>query len=316
MGRRPREDEPGGWSHVFNRRSEHRPVFDSDRVRRFFLSRVARSVKRGEIEVHAYVLMTTHFHMLVRSPRGELSIALKRIESEFVRWFNWLHGCDGALFRGRFGSKRVKSLDYRRILVRYIDQNPVASGMVKSPEEYPHGSARKFLTGSIPPWLSRWWIDEDLRYWTDHGIDWRTAYMQAYAGRELTEDEKFLVDRMTWFQPTRVLPKAGPDSIERALSESRREEPEWTLGIRSKRAPWTHARVGLMRELCGLTYDEIGVRTERAPSTIKRSYDAHRELLARDRRYSERFAAIASRAILLQQSSTTRLLQEDFPGGR
>ena len=55
---------------------------------RAFLARLARAARAGRIEVHAYCVLSTHFHLLVKSPRGELSAALQAVQNEYVRWFN------------------------------------------------------------------------------------------------------------------------------------------------------------------------------------------------------------------------------------
>ena len=68
--------------------------------------------------------MTTHFHLLVRSPVAQLSDAMRRVQREYSRAFNRRRRRDGALARGRFTSKRARSLEYRRTLVRHIDANP------------------------------------------------------------------------------------------------------------------------------------------------------------------------------------------------
>ncbi len=70
MAQRARNDEPGSWHHVLNRGLAKRPLFE-DRVDvRYFLSRLAREVRRGRLELHAWCVLTTHFHLLVRSPVG------------------------------------------------------------------------------------------------------------------------------------------------------------------------------------------------------------------------------------------------------
>ena len=88
MVRKPRNDSPGTWHHAMNRAIARRPIFETREDVRYFLAGVARSVRRGQLEVHAWCVMTTHFHMLVRSPIGELSEAMHRIQNAFTRYFN------------------------------------------------------------------------------------------------------------------------------------------------------------------------------------------------------------------------------------
>ncbi len=154
MARSPRCDGPGVWHHVMNRGIARRAVFEDSRDVRFFLSRLARAVRAGSIEVHSYCVMTTHFHLLVRSPDGNLSRAMCRVLDDYVRRFNRIRKRDGSLFRGRFRSRPVESLEYRRRLVHYIDANPVLAGLVATHALYPHGSAHWYAQDSGPIWLN------------------------------------------------------------------------------------------------------------------------------------------------------------------
>ncbi len=300
MGRKSREDEPGMWHHVFNRGLAHRAVFESRFVARFFLSRVACAVRRGEIQVHAFVLMTTHFHLLVRSPNGQLSVALQRIESQFVRWFNVVMGRDGALFRGRFGSKPVKDDAYRSILIRYIDQNPVVAGLAETPEDYRWGSASRFLSGQVPPWLATDWIDAGLARFVAAGMAWADAYRITYSGRNLSADGRFVVERR--MEPkTRSangagFPIVGPASVATALAEAHTARPDWPVG-HNKIDPWRLAEVGLLRNLCGMKLQEIGHRMRRGVTTVKTAHDRHLSLCTTVPAYATRFANIAAAAV-------------------
>ncbi len=107
MGRKPRQDTPGSWHHVVSRGIATRPLFETRDDIRFFLSRLATEVRKGRIEIHAYSILTTHYHLLLRSPRGELSEALRIAQNAHSRRFNRLHRRDGSLIRGRFFSKPI-----------------------------------------------------------------------------------------------------------------------------------------------------------------------------------------------------------------
>ena len=123
MGRHARFDAPGAWHHVMNRGIAKRTLFENELDIRTFLSRLALTVRVGKLEVHSYCVLTTHFHLLLRSPEEQLSSALQVIQNSYSRWFNRSRKRDGPLYRGRFRSKRVDSEDYRLNLVRYIDEN-------------------------------------------------------------------------------------------------------------------------------------------------------------------------------------------------
>ncbi|MCP4198800.1 MAG: hypothetical protein GY762_16770, partial [Proteobacteria bacterium] len=133
-----------------NRGIAKRVLFETRSDGRYFLSRLARQVRAGRIEVHAFCLMTTHFHLLVRSPIGKMSEAMRRAQNDYSRYFNRKRRRDGSLIRGRFFSKPVYSDQYRHTLIRYIDANPVKAKMVKRSLEYELGSAFLFTRGRGP----------------------------------------------------------------------------------------------------------------------------------------------------------------------
>ncbi len=142
-----------------NRGLAHRTVFETRRDVRAFLACLARAAHEGRIEVHAYCLLATHYHLLVRSVDGELSETMRRIQNGFVRWFNRSRGRDGALFRGRFCSRHVDTLTYQYAVVSYIDKNPVQARLADRAEQYPHGSACHYSRLRGPPWLTRNWLE-------------------------------------------------------------------------------------------------------------------------------------------------------------
>jgi REP element-mobilizing transposase RayT len=146
-----------------NRGLAHRPLFEGLRDARYFLSRLGQAVRRGEIEVHAWCLMTTHFHLLVRSPCGRLASALRRIQHEHTRRFNLRRGRDGPLYRSRYTSRPIDSLAYRCAVWHYIDANPVQAGITGAIGEHPLCSAAWFLRRRGPPWMERSWIEAEIR---------------------------------------------------------------------------------------------------------------------------------------------------------
>jgi REP-associated tyrosine transposase len=148
-----RFDADGRYFHVMNRGIAHRSVFERRADVRYFLSRLAKAVRRGEIEVLAYCILTTHFHMLVRS-HGRLSPALRRTQTDFVRRFNRSNDRDGPLFRGRFLSKPVDTRTYLCNAYVYVLENAVDAGLAASPHEYPWCSAGA-LERRRPPPLAR-----------------------------------------------------------------------------------------------------------------------------------------------------------------
>jgi putative transposase len=125
MTRPHRLDFEGAWHHVMNRGANHQPIFGDDEDRSILLSLIARAASRFGLEFHAYCFMQNHFHLLVRSPAGQLSMTLQFIQQTYTQKFNARHERDGALFRGRFHSILVDSETYLDVASRYIHRNPM-----------------------------------------------------------------------------------------------------------------------------------------------------------------------------------------------
>jgi hypothetical protein len=142
-----------------NRAVGRRALFENSKDTRHFLAQIARVVRRGWLELHAYSVLPTHFHLLVRSPMGRLSEAVRAVELTYAMYFNRTHERDGHLVQGRFRSKPVHSITYRHLLVGYIDWNAVDARIVDDPAEYPFSSAWHFARPRVPRWLSRHWIE-------------------------------------------------------------------------------------------------------------------------------------------------------------
>ncbi len=155
MPRPLRRDFPGAWHHVMNRGADHRDIFEHDRDREVFLDSVAAAAERYALEVHAYCLMSNHFHLLLRSQDGHLAAGMQFLAGRFTRLINVRVGRDGPLFRGRYASVAIESDTQLVQACRYIHLNPVFAGMRPTAESWPWSSAAAYV-GSVqaPAWLT------------------------------------------------------------------------------------------------------------------------------------------------------------------
>ena len=324
MGRRPRFDEADSWHHVMNRALARRTLFETEDDIRFFLSRLARAVHRGQLEVHAYCVLSTHFHLLVRSPRQALSHALQTIQNEYVRRFNRRRKRDGSLVRGRFHSRLVDSLRYRFALVRYIDFNSVGAGLASAPEVYRHGSARHYVGGTGPPWLNKSWVEQSLGEWQaalgQAGPDYRQVFGTALPPAQWRLIERRLRSKPFREDPLDALYGAAPpavrawmrrkamladgtkpgiplvdlESVERVIGLESADRA-WTVRVRQEACDaWPMARVGLLRDLCGVTFDEAARRSGHSSQCAWRIYRRHRNLLQEDEDYARTVGALST----------------------
>lgn len=137
MPRQCRLQAAGVTSHVVQRGNNRQVCFFSDDDYLFFLDCLDRAAKRYRCDIHAYVLMTNHFHLLLTAElETGLSLFMKLLEQRYVQYVNRTYRRTGPLWDGRFRSSLVQSESYILACYRYIELNPVRAGMVKDPSEH------------------------------------------------------------------------------------------------------------------------------------------------------------------------------------
>lgn len=104
MARPVRVDVEGGWYHVASRGIERRAIFEDGWDHEHFLELLPAMGERYGVEIHAYVLMGNHYHVLIRTPRANASAAIQWLNVSYSVWFNRRRGRVGHVFQGRFSS--------------------------------------------------------------------------------------------------------------------------------------------------------------------------------------------------------------------
>ena len=140
MGRPLRIQYPGGWYHVTSRGNERKAIFKSKGDREKFLSYLKSAHERYGALIHVYCLMNNHYHLLVETPRSNLSQILHHINGAYTNYYNAKRKRAGHLFQGRYKAIVVDKDAYCQELSRYIHLNPVRAGIVDRPSEYPWSS--------------------------------------------------------------------------------------------------------------------------------------------------------------------------------
>ncbi|MBU1784478.1 MAG: transposase, partial [Candidatus Omnitrophica bacterium] len=116
-----------------------------------FLEVLNQTSRIFSIEIHAYSLMPNHYHLLIHTPLGNLSRAMRHIGAVYTQKINKKHNIDGSLFRGRFKSILVDEDEYLLELVRYIHRNAYKSGIEKSVGQYGWSSYNGYIKETERP---------------------------------------------------------------------------------------------------------------------------------------------------------------------
>lgn len=129
MPRQLRWDEAGGCYHILNRGNERERIFKDERAKEVFERTLFEACERSGWVLHAYGIMSNHYHLALETPKGNLSEGMRWLQSVFARRFDGIRKASGPLFQGRFKSLSVENDTRMAWLSHYIHLNPVRAGL-------------------------------------------------------------------------------------------------------------------------------------------------------------------------------------------
>ena len=134
MPRRARIAVPGIPWHIIQGGNNRTACFYAETDYDYFLNTLAEQSLKWRCEVHAYVLMTNHFHLLLTSyHRDSAANMMKHLGQRYVQYINRTYRRSGTLWEGRFRSCPAQDQAYVLTCQRYIELNPVRANMVSDP---------------------------------------------------------------------------------------------------------------------------------------------------------------------------------------
>jgi REP element-mobilizing transposase RayT len=178
MARRPRLQFPGALYHVMSRGNRKSMIVQTDDDRRTFMTTFDNAACDCQVRVYACCLMGTHYHVLLDTPRGNLSEFVRRLNTAYSTAFNRRHERVGHTFQQRFTSVVVQREKYLRRVARYIALNPVKAQLCDDPADWLWGTHRATAgLEDAPPWLHLEWLRWAFR--AERLLDARRRY-RAY----------------------------------------------------------------------------------------------------------------------------------------
>ena len=125
MPRKRRVEFPGAIYHVTVRGNGRQDIFLTDADRERFLESLAKRVELHAVRLYLYCLMDNHIHLVLETPRGNLSSFMSSLLTSHAVYFNKRHGSSGHLTQGRYHAVAVEGDEYILKLSRYVHLNPV-----------------------------------------------------------------------------------------------------------------------------------------------------------------------------------------------
>jgi len=217
---------------------------DQDHVT--FLRTLAEACERTGFRVHAYVLMTNHYHLLLETPQANLARGMGWLQNAYTRRINTRHRLWGHVFGGRYKSILVEPGNCFWALMDYIHLNPVRAGMLKETdglESYPWSSVKSYVSAvrSRPEWIE-----------TATGFSVCGCEDSASGRREYLE---VLERRVDWKHPTKAgaVYSEGEGKPELAVHSAMRRG--WFFGSQKFREKLLKLAAGKLRERAGKKSD-------------------------------------------------------------
>ena len=183
------------YYHVMSRGKARQFIFYDKSYYQAFLQCIEQAHQRFGIEVHAYCLMGNHYHLLIKTPKGNLSRAMRHINGVYTQKYNFLKKTDGPLFRGRYKAILIEASSYLLEVSRYIHRNPVElkTPLVANLIDYPWSSYPAYLNKEETP---GWLIKDDV--FGELSVLHPIPAYQRFIEKGLDEDTRKFYARNVW----------------------------------------------------------------------------------------------------------------------
>jgi len=142
MSRQARVVAPGFPHHITARGNHGELTFTEPDDRIVYMKLLATQSKRYRVKIQAYCLMTNHVHLIaIPEKKDSLSGFMSTVQRPYAEYLNLKLQQHGHLWEERYYSCVLDNPHFWAA-VRYVENNPVRAGMVKSPDSYPWSSAK------------------------------------------------------------------------------------------------------------------------------------------------------------------------------
>ena len=155
MARLPRLTLAGYPHHIILRGNNRQAIFMDSADFQRMLALLQNHAKERDVQVHSYVLMSNHLHLLLTPLQNDsLPKMMQAVGRSYVLYFNKRHGRSGTLWEGRYRSALIQTERYFLACMAYIDLNPVRAGMAAQAADYLWSSHGHYIGRQNEAWLS------------------------------------------------------------------------------------------------------------------------------------------------------------------
>lgn len=319
MSRALRIEYPNAFYHVMSRGNNRQIIYLDDDYG-MFLETVKECSKFFGIKIIAYALMPNHYHLLINTPKPNLSRSMRHLNGVYTQRFNRRHKKDGHLFRGRFKAILVQEDEYLTHLIRYIHLNP--ANLTSKLSDYPWTSHKQYLKAQDEKaWLCvRLGLSffahktaaalKAYRQFIEQGVDPKTEAFYAQKHKAaILGDQAFLdhIKENYLFKDQKLVTEVPEERTMngKAVADRVIREVTRAFGLpkdslrRSKRGEPNPARMmalSLTRQLSGLTLPEVAQAFQiKSYKTVGTACFRAKTLIAKDHRFRRQYDGLVKR---------------------
>jgi len=195
MARPLRIEYPGAWYHVLNRGRRREKIYFSEPDYELFMEIIGECVKLFDIEIHLYSLMPNHYHLVVHTPKANLSRSMRHLNGVYTQKINRKYKIEGSLFRGRFKSILIDKENYLLELARYIHRNPYKAKLEEKIGTHKWTSHIAYMKKKERPlWLSAGTVLGEFSKYEKEA----QRQLDAFVKKEEPGDLVRILDSMKW----------------------------------------------------------------------------------------------------------------------
>lgn len=131
--------------HVIVKGINKEKIYNQQREKIYFKKIILKYLKKYDVEIYAYCIMSNHAHLIIKAELQVLSLFMAVVLAEYANYYNYKHYRNGHVFQNRFISECIETDAYYWNCMRYIHLNPVKAGMVRRPERYKYSSMAEYM---------------------------------------------------------------------------------------------------------------------------------------------------------------------------
>ena len=250
----PRIEYPNALYHVTSRGNARQTLFHTDQDRQRFLTQLQDNLDSYGVVLSAWVLMTNHFHLVIRTPRANLSRFMQRLNSSYSLYYRYKHRKPGHVLGGRYKALVMEDEEYLPAVTRYVHLNPIKTGeqkrrtrteRVRYLESYGWSSCPAYAGKvTFPGWMS----DQVLRGYGRNRKEAQRRY-RAYARAGVLEDDEPFVELMK----SSAHAIGGEPFVER-IEKSLRERSRGAASDADVSLPWSGVEFDAIDRVVSKTY--------------------------------------------------------------